>query len=83
MCDMSRSESAEHFRRVTRGSVAAMSAEERVRRALALGELCLTIFASANGLSIQGAREELRARQDAARRRAQSRDRSCSPSSTP
>ena len=83
MSDMSHSESAEHFRRATRGSVAAMSAEERVGRALALGELCLTIFASANGLSIQAAREELRARQDAARRRARPRDPSCSRSSTP
>lgn len=73
---MSHSESAERFRRATRDSVAAMSAEERIRRALALGELYLTIFASANGLTVQAARKELRARQDAARRRTQSRDRS-------
>lgn len=80
---MGRSESAEHFRRVARAEVAAMTAGERIGRALALGELCLTIFASANGLTLQAAREELRARQDAARSRAQPRDRPCSRSSMP
>lgn len=80
---MSRSESAEHFRRAAQAEVAAMSEAERLGRALALGELCLTIFATANGLTTEAAREELRARQDAARRRAQPRDRSCSRSSTP
>lgn len=83
MTHMSHSESAEHFRRATQAQIAAMSDEERLGRALALGELCLTIFASANGLTAEAAREELRARQDAARHRARSRDRSCSRSSTP
>lgn len=80
---VSHSESAEHFRRAARRSVAAMSAGERIVRALELGELCVTIFASANGLTPQAAREELRARQDSARRRSRPREPSCSRSSTP
>jgi hypothetical protein len=66
---MASSRTADHFRRATRESVAGSTAEERVERSLALGQLGIDIYASANGLSTADARAVLRRRRDAARAR--------------
>lgn len=63
------SASAEHFRRATLQQAAAMSPEQRVLRALALGQSDLEIFAAASGRSLEEARAELRRRRDLDRRR--------------
>lgn len=65
---MSRSACADHFRTATRQLDAALPAEARLRRMLALGEMTLQIYASANGLTVASARESLRRTRAAARR---------------
>lgn len=62
------SASAEHFRQLTRDTAAAQSPAERIARALELGRVGLTIYASANGLTLAEARKALDARQRTQRR---------------
>lgn len=62
------SASAEYFRNATRQAAAALSPEERVLRALALGQCDLEIYASVNGLTLDQARLDLRRRRDLERR---------------
>ncbi len=66
---MSRSRSAEHLRRATRKDDASLTVEARLRRALALGELGLEIYASSNGLTVAAARKALLSRRETMRRR--------------
>jgi hypothetical protein len=67
---MSRSRCAEHFRRATREADAARTVEARLERALALGRIGIELYASANGLSPEEARESVRRRREAQRQRA-------------
>ena len=64
------SASAEHFKRATARAVAGMSVEERVLRALALGQSDLELYAAVNGVTLDRARLELRQRRERERRRA-------------
>jgi hypothetical protein len=63
------SASAEHFKQATARAAEAMSIEERVLRALALGQSDLEIYAAANGVTLERARLELRQRRERERRR--------------
>jgi hypothetical protein len=63
------SASADHFKEATRREWAAMSMEQRIVRALELGQSDVEIFASVNGLSLDEARAELRRLKDLSRRR--------------
>jgi hypothetical protein len=51
---------ADYFRKATRQREGALDVEARLRRMLALGELSLQLYASANGLAPASARESLR-----------------------
>jgi hypothetical protein len=63
------SECADHFKQATLREAAMMSAEQRVLRALALGQSDLEIYASASGLSLQQARSDVRRRRELERLR--------------
>jgi hypothetical protein len=65
-----KSASAEHFRRASREAVLRMTAEERIARSHAIAECMLSVFAAANGLSLDEARAVQQARVEAARRAA-------------
>ena len=68
--DSAVSASADHFRQATARSAAAMSAEERVLRALALGQSDLELYAASHGVTLERARLDLRQRRERERRRA-------------
>lgn len=70
-----RSASAEHFRRASREATLRMTPEERIARSHALAECMLSVYAAANGLSIDEARAAQHARTEAARRAAAHLDR--------
>ena len=65
---MTRSASADHFRKATRAASATQSPGERIERALALGRLGLELYASTNGLPLDQARAILARRKGTARR---------------
>jgi hypothetical protein len=58
------SASAEHFRQATLRAAAAMTPEQRVLRALALGQSDLELFAAVSGRTLDEARAELRRRRE-------------------
>jgi hypothetical protein len=60
---------AEHFKQATLRGAATMSAEERILRALALGQSDLELYAAASGLTLEQARAEHRRRRALERRR--------------
>ena len=62
------SASAEHFRQATAKAAAGMSVEDRVLRALALGQSDLELYAAVNGVTLERARLELRWRREHERR---------------
>ena len=63
------SASIDHFKQATLREAAAMSSEQRVLRALALGQSDLEIYAAVSGRTLEQARAELRRRRDLERRR--------------
>ena len=63
------SASADHFKQASLREAAALSPEQRVLRALALGQSDLEIYASVSGLSLDQARSEVRRRRELERRR--------------
>lgn len=62
---------ADHFKEETRLAAARMTVEQRILRALALGQCDLEIYATVSGLTVEQASLNLRTRRSAARRSAQ------------
>lgn len=61
----------DHFKEETRRAAAALTPEERMQRALAIGKRDLEFFATVSGQTVEQARQVLAARRAADRRTAQ------------
>jgi hypothetical protein len=61
----------DHFKEETRRAAAALTPEERMQRALAIGKRDLEFFATVSGQTVEQARQVLAARRASDRRTAQ------------